>query len=99
MDISILFYSYFTACKDLTASGLDVLRIFDIIEAINTAIKQSLERDESSELSVILALAQIALEHMHTSIGYTYASWFEVLHVVSLQLAASKYPPFVDYIY
>lgn len=99
MDISILFYSYFTACKDLTASGLDVLRIFDIVEAINNAVKRSLERDESSELGVILALAQIALEHMHTSVGYTYASWFEVLHVVSLQLKASKYSHFVGYIH
>ncbi|KAL7314481.1 hypothetical protein PS15m_006045 [Mucor circinelloides] len=83
MDMSLLLYLYFTACKDLNASGEDVLRIFDIIEAVNTAVKQSLERDESSELGVILALTQIALEHMHTSVGYTYASWFEATFVRS----------------
>lgn len=80
MDMSVLLYSYFTACKDLNASGGDVLRIFDIIEAVNTAVRQSLERDESSELGVILTLTQIALEHMHASVGYTYASWFEVYY-------------------
>lgn len=78
MDMSVLLYSYFVACKDLNASGGDVLRIFDIIEAVNTAVRRSLERDEFSELGVVLALTQIALEHMHTSVGYTYASWFEV---------------------
>lgn len=78
MDMSVLLYSYFTACQDLNASGGDVLRIFDIIEAVNKAVRQSLERDESSELGVILTLTQIALEHMHMSVGYTYAGWFEV---------------------
>ncbi|GAN01546.1 hypothetical protein MAM1_0009c00979 [Mucor ambiguus] len=81
MDMSVLLYSYFTGCKDLNASGGDVLRIFDIIEAVNTAVRQSLERDESNELGVVLTLTQIALEHMHTSVGYTYASWFEATFV------------------
>ncbi|CAO3609263.1 unnamed protein product [Mucor fragilis] len=81
MDMSVLLYSYFVACKDLNASGGDVLRIFDIIEAVNTAVRRSLERDEFSELGVVLALTQIALEHMHTSVGYTYASWFEATFV------------------
>jgi len=92
MDVSLLLYLYFTACKDLNASGEDVLRIFDIIEAVNTAVKQSLERDESSELGVILALTQIALEHMHTSVGYTYASWFEVhsLNAVVLDTSSNQ---------
>lgn len=68
-------------------SGNDVLHIFDIIGSINNAVKQSLERDESSELSVVLALAQIALEHMHSSVGYTYASWFEVLYIILLNMS------------
>ncbi|KAI8643149.1 hypothetical protein BD408DRAFT_158878 [Parasitella parasitica] len=81
MDISVLLYSYFTACKDINTTEEGVLHIFDIIGAINNAVKQSLERDDQNDLCTILAIAQIALEHMHTSVGYTYASWFESLFI------------------
>lgn len=55
-----------------------MLRISDIIETLNEAVIKSLGRDDVGEIAVILTLAQFALEHMHASIGYTYAHWFDV---------------------
>ncbi|CEP14355.1 hypothetical protein [Parasitella parasitica] len=67
--------------ENLRIRGDDVLHIFDIIGAINNAAKQSLQKDDPYDMCVILTLAQITLEHMHASVGYTYASWFESLFI------------------
>jgi hypothetical protein len=64
--------------------GRDVVRISDIIETLNEAAIHSLERDDSGELAVIVTLAQFALEHMHATVGYTYAHWFDVKYHKSI---------------
>jgi hypothetical protein len=61
------------------------VRISDIIETLNQAVIKSLERDDSSgELAVILTLAQFALEHLHVTLGFTYARWFDVICTKSI---------------
>ncbi|KAI9483388.1 MAG: hypothetical protein EXX96DRAFT_558026 [Benjaminiella poitrasii] len=79
-DISLLLYIYHSGCQQLVMSGNDVTRISDIIRTLNEGVVKSLEEGASEggqELAIILALAQFTLEHMHATIGYTYANWFD----------------------
>lgn len=58
--------------------GKDIMRITDIIEILNEASIKSLEQENSGALGLILTFGQLAFENMHESVGYTYASWFQV---------------------
>lgn len=75
-----LLHVYDIGCQKLKREGTDVLRIFDIIDVLNNAVMKALEKDidTDNELPFLLTLAQITLEHLHSSIGYTYAKWFQV---------------------
>ena len=53
-----------------------------------------LERDDPSGLSILLTFSQIAFEIMHETVGYTYASWFEVMGdflLVNKRIALSSF--------
>ncbi|KAI8058944.1 uncharacterized protein B0P05DRAFT_591099 [Gilbertella persicaria] len=80
-DISLILYMYHAACKQLVADRQVEVRVSYIIETLNEAAWRSLEKDDTDELAMFLQLAQVALEHMHPFIGYTYASWFDTLFV------------------
>lgn len=53
------------------------MKISDIIAALNNGIAQVLEHEHPEGLAIILTFAQSAFEQMHSTVGYTYASWFE----------------------
>lgn len=77
-DISLLLYVYNTGCKQLSVRGKGHIRIPDIITTLGRACKKALEHDNSGGLAIILALAQFAFEHLHASVGHSYANWFQV---------------------
>ncbi|KAG2200303.1 hypothetical protein INT47_000296 [Mucor saturninus] len=76
-DISLLLHVYNSGCKQLSVRGEDHIRIPDIITTLTHACKKSLEQENSGGLAVILTFAQFAFEHMHVSVGYNYANWFQ----------------------
>ncbi len=65
------------ASKQLCLEGKDVIKISDIIATLNDGVIKTLESDHPEGLAIILTFAQSAFEHMHSTVGYTYASWFE----------------------
>lgn len=87
LDVSFLLHIFDIGCQKLKREGTDALRIFDIISLLNDAVTRSLEKDvdTGNELPFLLALAQITLEHLHSSIGYSYIKWFEV-HISAQRL-------------
>lgn len=77
--------------------GKDIIRIPDIIITLSDACKKSLEQDNSGGLAVILTFAQFAFEHMHDSVGYNYANWFQVSPIYILDCIMFKC--YLEYIY
>jgi hypothetical protein len=69
---------YASGCQALVKKGEDVVKIMDILDSLNKAIATSLEGSGTLiTLPFILVLTQMTLEYMHSSVGLTYATWFE----------------------